>query len=66
MFGCCPNKKRETMTKLHQNEDFLRKTIELGSTPKEIAKELRVSYKLVELYLTKFGIPFTSQKPENS
>lgn len=54
------------MTKLHQNEEFLRKTIELGSTPKEIAKELRVSYKLVELYLTKFGIPFTSQKPENS
>lgn len=50
------------MDKLHQDQDFLRKAIELGSTPKEISKELRVSYKLVELYLTKYGIPFASQQ----
>ena len=48
--------------KFHQNEEFLRKAIDLGSTPKEIAKELRVSYKLVELYLRKYDIAFVSQQ----
>lgn len=48
--------------KHHQNEEFLRTAIKLGSTPKEIAKELRVSYKLVELYLRKYGIQFVSQQ----
>ena len=51
------------MTKLHQNEEFLRKAIELGSTSKEIAKELHVSYKLVELYLRKYGIKHNSMQP---
>ena len=51
------------MTKLHQNEEFLREAIGRGSTPKEIAKELRVSYRLVELYLKKYEIPFVSQAP---
>lgn len=51
------------MSKLHQSEDFLRKAIEMGSTPRDISRELRVSYKLVELYLEKYQIPFTSQKP---
>lgn len=60
-------KKRETKKmKFHQNEDFLRKAIEAGSTSKEIAKELRVSYKLVELYLRKYGIKHNSMQTHNS
>jgi DNA-binding NarL/FixJ family response regulator len=63
MFGLFKKQREITKMKFHQNEQFLRKAIELGSTSKEIANELRVSYKLVELYLHKFNIPFTSQKP---
>jgi transposase len=49
--------------KYHHDPTYLQKKIDLGMKPKEIANELRVSYKLVELYLHKFNIPFTSQKP---
>lgn len=52
--------------KFHQNKEFLQKAIEMGSTPKEIAKELRVSYKLVELYLRKYEIKHTSMSPTHS
>jgi len=49
--------------KLHQSEEYLREAIYIGLTSKEIANELRVSHKLVEIYLRKFGIkhvPHTS------
>lgn len=48
--------------KFHHNEEFLRKAVQMGSTPKEIAKELHVSYKLVEMYLRMYEIEFTSQQ----
>jgi len=51
--------------KHHQNEDSLRKYISLGFTSRDIAKELNVSYKLVEIYLAKFDIPFVSSKPSS-
>lgn len=52
------------MTKLHQDEQYLRKVFENGDmTSKDLANELRVSYKLIELYLEKYNIPFKSQKP---
>lgn len=53
------------MEKLHKNEEFLRvEVLERGRNSKEIAKRLRVSYKLVELYLMKYNIPFVSQRPK--
>ena len=50
--------------KLHQDEEFLRFEISKGSTSKDIAKRLRISYRLVEIYLRKFGIPHESQIPK--
>ena len=54
------------MTKLHQNEEFLRKAIEQGLTSRDIAKEFNVSYKLIEIYLRKYGIEHTSMAPAAS
>jgi len=54
---------RKKKMKLHQSEEYLREAIYIGLTSKEIANELRVSHKLVEIYLRKFGIkhvPHTS------
>ena len=48
--------------KSHQNKEWLQQQIDLGKTSKEIANELNISYKLVEIYLRKFEIPFTSQQ----
>lgn len=47
--------------KPHQNKPFLEQKIAEGYTSKQIANECKVSYHLVELYLRKFDIPFTSQ-----
>jgi DNA-binding CsgD family transcriptional regulator len=47
---------------MHKNKEYLQKKIEEGYTPKDISKELHVSYKLVEIYLKQFGIPFTPTK----
>lgn len=47
--------------KLHDSKEYLAEQIAAGKTPREIANEHRVSYKLVEINLTKYGIPFTSQ-----
>lgn len=51
------------MDKLHTDKAYLESQIAKKLNSKEIAKELRVSYKLVEIYLDKFNIPFVSQKP---
>lgn len=48
---------------LHQDEDYLRNQMNSGKTSKDISKELGVSYKLVEIYLEKYQIPFTSMVP---
>lgn len=45
--------------KNHQDETYLKEQIALGKTSKDIATENNVSYKLVEIYLSKFNIPFT-------
>jgi DNA-binding NarL/FixJ family response regulator len=50
------------MEKLHQNKDWLAEQIASGKTSKKIADEHNLSYKLVELYLRKFEIPFTPKK----
>jgi hypothetical protein len=50
--------------KSHQDEAFLRKYFSNGDmTSKDLSRELKVSYKLIELYLAKYNIPFKSQKP---
>jgi DNA-binding CsgD family transcriptional regulator len=51
--------------KQHQNQQYLQTKTDEGHTPKEIAKELNVSYKLVEIYLKQFGIPFTPTNSDN-
>ena len=49
---------------LHQDETYLRHAMESGKTSRDISKELGVSYKLVEIYLEKYQIPFTSMVPK--
>jgi transposase len=44
---------------MHKDKTYLQTKIDEGYTPKQIAKELHVSYKLVEIYLRQFGIDFT-------
>lgn len=48
---------------LHQDEAYLRQAMESGKTSRDISRDLHVSYKLVEIYLEKYGIPFTSMVP---
>jgi transposase len=48
--------------KLHQDQNYLQTKISEGYNSKEIAKELRVSYKLVEIYLVKYNIKHESQR----
>ena len=52
--------------KLHQDQSYLQTKISEGLTSKEIAKELRVSYKLVEIYLRKYAIKHVSQVQHGS
>jgi hypothetical protein len=47
--------------KLHDNKEYLAAEIAAGKTSRDIANTNRVSYKLVEINLTKYGIPFVSQ-----
>jgi hypothetical protein len=47
--------------KEHQNKDYLQNKISEGLNSRDIGKELRVSYKLVEIYLRKFDIKHVSQ-----
>ena len=48
---------------LHQDENYLRNAMESGKTSRDISRELGVSYKLVEIYLEKYQMPFTSMVP---
>jgi DNA-binding CsgD family transcriptional regulator len=48
--------------KLHQDQNYLQQKISEGHSSKDIGNELRVSYKLIEIYLKKFNIPFVSQR----
>jgi hypothetical protein len=48
--------------KQHQNQNYLQQKINEGYKPKDISKELGISYKLVELYLRQYDIPFTPTK----
>jgi DNA-binding CsgD family transcriptional regulator len=47
--------------KKHQDQSYLQQKISEGYTSKSIGNELRVSYKLVEIYLRKFNIKHVSQ-----
>ena len=52
--------------KLHQDQNHLQTKISEGYTSKQIANDLRVSYKLVEIYLRKFGIKHVPYTPAHS
>lgn len=43
----------------HQDKTWLENQIAEGKTSKQIADENNISYKLVELYLRQYEIPFT-------
>jgi DNA-binding NarL/FixJ family response regulator len=51
--------------KLHQDKNYLQTKINEGFTSKDIGKELRVSYKLVEIYLRKYGIGHTPKNKQD-
>lgn len=51
------------MDKLHKDEVWLREQAKTKNS-RTISSELGISYKLVELYLEKFNIPFTSMVPK--
>jgi hypothetical protein len=55
---CGEQERRMTQEKNHQNRQWLEEQVNLGKTSKEIANESRISYKLVELYLRQYDIPF--------
>jgi hypothetical protein len=50
----------------HHDKEWLTNAINSGKNSRDIGRELQVSYKLVEIKLAGFGIPFTSQKPDTS
>jgi DNA-binding CsgD family transcriptional regulator len=52
--------------KLHQDKNYLQTKINEGYSSKKIANELSVSYKLVEIYLRKYGIKHVSHTPSHS
>ena len=54
-------KEHQSGLKAHQDQNYLQQKINEGLSSKDIGKELRVSYKLVEIYLRKFDIPHVSQ-----
>jgi len=47
--------------KLHQDEKYLQKKIDEGYTSSDISKELKVSWKLIEIYLRKYNIKHVSK-----
>jgi len=47
--------------KEHQNQNYLQQKIDEGFNSRDIGKELKVSYRLVEIYLRKFDIKHVSQ-----
>lgn len=51
--------------KLHQDETYLRQATEEGKNSREIARDLGVSWKLVEIYLRKHGIAHTPYQREH-
>ena len=50
--------------KKHHNKTWLQEQLDAEKTSRDIAKEINVSYKLIELYLRQFDIDFTSQERE--
>lgn len=62
MFGW--SERKIMILQNHHDPRYLQQKIDQGYSSKDIAKELRISYKLVEIYLAKFGIPFVSSKPQ--
>jgi transposase len=52
--------------KEHQNQEYLQQKVEEGYSAKDISKELGVSYKLVELYLRQYDIPFVPWRSDGS
>lgn len=50
--------------RLYQDAEWLRDQVVIqGKNSRDISREQKVSYHLVELYLEKFDIPFRSTKP---
>lgn len=48
----------------HHDKEWLANAIAEGKSTRQISRELQVSYKLVEMKLKEFGIPFRSGAPD--
>lgn len=48
---------------LHHDAAWLKAGIDAGKTSRDLAREARVSYHLIEIKLKEAGIKFTSQVP---
>lgn len=46
----------------HKDKQWMENAVAEGKSSRTIAKELHISYKLVEMKLKEFGIPFTPYK----
>lgn len=54
-------KLHQSELKLHQSKEYLEEQINAGKSSVDISKELSVSWKLVEIYLRKYGIDHISK-----
>jgi hypothetical protein len=50
------------MVKYHTDEIWLNEQIQSGETSRTLANKLHVSYKLIEIYLNKYGIKHSPGK----
>lgn len=47
----------------HHDKEWMANAVAEGKSTREISRELQISYKLVELKLKEFGIPFNTTDP---
>lgn len=48
----------------HKDKEWMANAIAEGKSSRAISKEIGISYKLVEMKLREFGIPFRSTAPD--
>lgn len=51
-------RKERQMEKVYENESWLREKLAQGENSRSLSKQLHVSYKLIEIYLEKYAIPY--------
>lgn len=59
-----PSKTAHVHQPLHKDKEWMANAIAEGKSTRAISRELQISYKLVEMKLREFGIPFRSTAPD--